>query len=56
MAEHGKKDEKNKNAGLGEVVRKVMTLFNPGAAAIEGKVTPAIKKATKKAKKSARGK
>jgi hypothetical protein len=35
---------------LREKVRKALTLFNPGAAAIEGKVTPGIQAATKKAK------
>jgi hypothetical protein len=40
---------------LREKVRKAITLFNPGAAAIEGKVTPAIKKADKQAKKNIKG-
>jgi hypothetical protein len=41
-----KKSKKAK--GLSEKVRKFLTFFNPGAVLIERKVTPEIKKATKK--------
>lgn len=37
-------------------IRKLFTIFSPGGALLEGKVTPAIKKATAAAKKAAAGK
>lgn len=49
MPKHTKAERKKKS--FRESVRSFLTLFNPGATAIERKVTPAIKKATKAAKK-----
>jgi hypothetical protein len=43
---------KKKEKTAAEKLRSLLTIFNPGAAAIQGKVTPEIKKATKKAKES----
>ena len=49
MAE--KKKKKSGLDALREKVRKALTLFNPGATAIEQKVTPGIQAATKQARK-----
>jgi hypothetical protein len=50
MPQDTKKGKGKAKTGLSETVRKFITMFNPGAVAIERKVTPEIKKATKKAK------
>lgn len=45
-----KKDKKKKQESFAEKMRKALTFFNPGATAIEQKVTPGIQAATKKVK------
>lgn len=51
-----KDKKKKKDKSFAEKLREALTFFNPGATAIEQKVTPGIQSATKAAKKSIKGK
>jgi len=53
MPQHTKAERKKnkKDSSFRESVRKFLTIFNPGATAIERKITPEIDKATAVAKK-----